>query len=176
MSEIHAVLFWTLCAGVFVAWYKVGSQAALLFMSGRGVRPGRASRPVAGLLVALYAVAVYAALAALLGCPYLEPWTDNGGAGIVAGSPVVILVLAVAAKVRPVIAGLGRGEPAVIVVAAELTEPSGEIAFAEAEPVQAEEVAETEPEPTPPPPAFDLGGDLTDRWAAIDARLRRARG
>ena len=195
---IHAALFWLIAGSGLVVGCVDGWLGADVFMLQRGVRPGRLSRPLAGLLGGVYLFAVCATLMAILGCPYpLAVDTYSSAPGlvrIVAASPVVVFVLALAARLRPVIAGLGRGEPALVVVdkRACLRAYTHRQAGA-AEPVQVHEVA-TEPderpfvEPThtvhevadepkaePEAPRFTFDrGDLADEWAAIDRRLRRA--
>ena len=190
---IHAVLFWLIAGSGLVVGCMDGWLGADVFMLQRGVRPGRLSRPLAGLLGGVYLFAVCATLMAILRCPYpLAVDTYRNAPGLVwtvAMSPVGLLVLALAAKLRPVIAGLGRGEPALLVVgeragAAEpvqVHEVAGEPderPFA-AEPVQAVhqvagEPQEAEPVGMPEQPRIFDRGDLADEWAAIDRRLRRA--
>ena len=184
---IHAVLFWLIAGSALAVGCVDGWLGADVFMLQRGVRPGRLSRPLAGLLGGLYVFAVCATLMAILRCPYplaADVYRNTPGlVRAVAMSPVGLLVLALAAKVRPVIAGLGRGEPVLLVVGERpgavhqvAGEPDDEPAFAEptvyvtevdAEPQEAELVGMPEQ-----PRIFDRG-DLADEWAAIDRRLRR---
>ena len=190
---IHAVLFWLIAGSGLAVGCVDGWLGAEVFMLQRGVRPGRLSRPLAGLLGGVYLFAVCATLMAILGCPYplaVDAYSNAPGlVRIVAMSPVGLLVLALAAKLRPVIAGLGRGEPVLLVVdeRAGAAEPvqvhevdgePGERPFA-AEPVQAvhevaDEPQEAEPVGMPEQPRTFDRSDLADEWAAIDRRLRRA--
>ena len=180
---IHAVLFWLIAGSGLVVGCVDGWLGADVFLRERGVRPGRLSLPLAALLGGLYLFAVCATLMAILRCPYpLAVDTYNRTPGltqIVAMSPVGLLVLALArllvrgqaARLRPVIAGLGRGAPA-LVVATEPAEPADERTFAE--PTVHEVAAEPhEAEPEAPRP-FTFDHDLADAWADIDARLRAA--
>ena len=178
------MLFWLIAGSALAVGCVDGWLGADVFMLQRGVRPGRLSRPLAGLLGGVYLFAVCATLMAGLGCPYpLAADVYSNAPGLVwtvAMSPVGLLVLALAAKVRPVIAGLGRGDPAVVVVGERAGavhevagEPDDEPAFAEPT-VYVHEVAD-EPEAEPEAPRFTFDrGDLADEWAAIDRRLRRA--
>ena len=177
---IHAVLFWLIAGSALVVGCVDGWLGADVFMLQRGVRPGRLSRPLAGLLGGLYVFAVCATLMAILRCPYplaADVYRNTPGlVRIVAMSPVGLLVLALArllvrgqaARLRPVIAGLGRGEPAVVVA----SEPADERTFTEPT-VYVHEV-DDEPKAEPEAPRFTFDrGDLADEWAAIDRRLRR---
>ena len=175
---IHAVLFWLIAGSGLVVGCVDGWLGADVFMLQRGVRPGRLSRPLAGLLGGVYVFAVCATLMAILRCPYpLAADAYSNAPGLVravAMSPVGLLVLALAARLRPVIAGLGRGEPAVV-VATEPAEPADERTFAEPTVHEvADEPHEAEPVGRPEQPHIFDRGDLADAWADIDAQLRAA--